>query len=1201
MKIKFYLFPLILFLSNRVLAQCGSLSVSYTASESRCVATGSVLVNVTGGSGNYTYKATGPVTTPATSSNNITGLGPGTYTIEVKDLVTGCVKQVPNVQITGNYEDPRFQLTKTDVTCANSDGTISVINQQYGRAPFTYSIIAPSPSGVGTTNSTGVFTGLVGGEYSIQLQDSCGGIQVRKITVETYSWWFDDVDVTIVDCDRVKVTIRISDNKGNENTSGDAFSGFQYGYVIDGDTIWGGDPEFEVVMGSHKTLTILVMDPCGQIQNYVWNFPPSLKPSLGNVKLSDMGCSTFTASVTGTNLSDPQYCLTNENGDEVACNESGIFTNIPYGKYCIEARDNCYDTVIVRCFNMPKPQPAVAASVSISNRNCSTFTARITGQQNLFSPTYCLLDNNGVQITCNSTGTFNNVPYGSYCITTRDACTDSVITRCFTVSRLTPTLNTPNITGVTCSTFNVSIGGGNLISPTYCLYDSDGQLIGCNTNGVFTGQPHGSYCIRAITCGDTLTRCFTTSRPVPSMGNPTISDRRCDMFMVSIGGQQNLTNPTFCIYNSNDSLLKCNSTGTFDSLPYGSYCIRMTNTCFDTVITRCFNVDRPIPSLNATMQVLNKTCDKVSIKVNGTNLYEARYILFDSLNQLLTWNMTGVFNNIPYGYYCVRVDMNCYDTTMFVCQNFVPDKGITLSSTRPCSIGNSYVDVTFANNSGPFNVKVYHPNGSLVLDTIATANPLRMLLPALPANTQYTVIGSDSCGNKDTAMITPIANLVTTNTSVRAKCPSATWLNGSGDILAGPTSNHYNVIPKIIRKNGNIFNKGYSSVSAGIYTFSDLEPAQYVVEYTQQTCNLKLYDTIVVPPYTYPAQGQSALYQCDNNGFTLNADVVGGVGPYTYQIIGSMPETPSIVTASQSSPVFTIDNGTVYSLVRLRTIDACGNATLSDVSVLPLQNISITASDSCFYQNIMLTVDTVPNATYLWYKKTTPTDSILLGSGLSYNLPFFMPEDIGQYVCKMIVNLGCVTRIARFNLYGCANAVLPAQFTLQGRKSGKTNQLFWSDPSPMGVMKYVVERKRASDDGFMQIGSVSVQADKGAYIFNDTEPGLGSNQYRLRIVYNNKEAFTNIVTLMSGEQQVLIYPNPVRDALKISISTSTAADYAVEIVNVSGQVVFRQSLRVQNTGTVHYARQANLQKGVYIVRVKNLTANTTEIRKLLFE
>src|SRR5690349_20700421 len=104
------------------------------------MSTGSVTVNVTDGSGSYNYKVTGPVTTSFTSSNIITGLEPGSYSLIVKDVNYGCQKTIA-ISIAGSYSDPRFDLTKTDVTCSGTDGKISAGNLQNGLSPFTYSII----------------------------------------------------------------------------------------------------------------------------------------------------------------------------------------------------------------------------------------------------------------------------------------------------------------------------------------------------------------------------------------------------------------------------------------------------------------------------------------------------------------------------------------------------------------------------------------------------------------------------------------------------------------------------------------------------------------------------------------------------------------------------------------------------------------------------------------------------------------------------------------------------------------------------------------------------------------------------------------------------------------------------------------------------------------------------------------------------
>ena len=679
MKCKFYTsFLLLLFFKNSYSQNCSGLSFTYNSSESRCVATGSIALDVSGGSGNYNFKAIGPVTTPVTSSNIITGLAPGYYTVIVEDLNTGCSKQQDSIYVEGSYSDPRFQLIKTDASCAGNDGTISGMNQQYGRSPFTYTIIAPSPSNVGATNSTGNFSGLTPGEYAVQLRDSCGGVQVRRITIENYSWWFDSVSVVRNGCDLADVFIRIRDNKGNLNTTGSAFAGFLYGYAENGDTTWYGSKSFSVLLGTKRKLNIVVKDNCGNVHPTLWVLPDNLKPSLDSVDLSNLSCASFSASVTGQNLTSPNFFLYNNTGDLIASNTTGIFDNLSYDSYCIEAYDACYDTTIIRCFTANRPVPSVATSVSITNKTCSTFTATITGQSNLTSPDYFLYDENDVLISNNSTGIFNDLPYGSYCIKVRDACTGTIITRCFIATKPLPVLTGYSITGSYCNSFGVQVTGTDLFGAQYYLYDSLGNLITDNNTGIFDSLAYGKYCIRAVSCGDTSNSiCFTGSKPVPSIG-PTvlITQKECTSFTASLTGQTNLTDPEYCLYDNNDVLITCNSTGVFTNLAYGSYSIKVRDSCYDTVITRYFTQLRDVPSLNSTMQLLASTCNTVSFKVNGTRLTSPTYYLYDASNTLLESNTTGIFNNYPYGEYCVTVRDGCVDTTLRICQTFSPAKGI---------------------------------------------------------------------------------------------------------------------------------------------------------------------------------------------------------------------------------------------------------------------------------------------------------------------------------------------------------------------------------------------------------------------------------------------------------------------------------------------------------------------------------------------
>jgi len=98
-------------ITTPALAQdCSTLHATYSASESRCTATGIIGISATGGSGSYNYKVAGPVTTSFTSSNVITGLSAGNYAVFVQDINTGCTIEKDSLTVAGSYNDPRLSL-----------------------------------------------------------------------------------------------------------------------------------------------------------------------------------------------------------------------------------------------------------------------------------------------------------------------------------------------------------------------------------------------------------------------------------------------------------------------------------------------------------------------------------------------------------------------------------------------------------------------------------------------------------------------------------------------------------------------------------------------------------------------------------------------------------------------------------------------------------------------------------------------------------------------------------------------------------------------------------------------------------------------------------------------------------------------------------------------------------------------------------
>jgi hypothetical protein len=104
---------------------------------------------------------------------------PGSYTVQVTDNCNTSVTR--NFTVTGSYTVPAPVISSQPPTCpGSSDGSITINTS--GRAPFTYSLISPSPVTRGP-QAANVFTGLPGGNYTCRVTDSCGNFQTRIVTL----------------------------------------------------------------------------------------------------------------------------------------------------------------------------------------------------------------------------------------------------------------------------------------------------------------------------------------------------------------------------------------------------------------------------------------------------------------------------------------------------------------------------------------------------------------------------------------------------------------------------------------------------------------------------------------------------------------------------------------------------------------------------------------------------------------------------------------------------------------------------------------------------------------------------------------------------------------------------------------------------------------------------------------------------------
>lgn len=245
---------------------------SITTTESRCQASGTATVSVSGGSTPYTFSIiAGPTLSPPQSTNILQSLAPGTYTIQVTDNCN--TSDTTHFTITGSYVVPALSITTQSPGCpGSSDGSIT-INVTNGRAPLSYSLISPSPV-TAAPQTSNVFTGLPVGTYTCQVTDSCGNIQTRMVSLSAPSSAVTIVggNIQYLGCDSFAVIMvsTISNYKPPYTTTWKLLDGSVVTHVLTAPAINYGNEIFDTlylryhhIQGATDDITVTVTNQCG--------------------------------------------------------------------------------------------------------------------------------------------------------------------------------------------------------------------------------------------------------------------------------------------------------------------------------------------------------------------------------------------------------------------------------------------------------------------------------------------------------------------------------------------------------------------------------------------------------------------------------------------------------------------------------------------------------------------------------------------------------------------------------------------------------------------------------------------------------------------------------------------------------------------------------------------------------------------------
>lgn len=589
---------------------------------------------------------------------------------------------------------------------------------------------------------------------------------------------------------------------------------------------------------------------------------------------------------------------------------------------------------------------------------------------------------------------------------------------------------------------------------------------------------------------------------------------------------------------------------------------------------------------------------------------------WQSSNNNSTWsNISGATAssyNPPAGlnqtrYYRRRIQDGCgntgYSNTLTVIVNPLPNGNLVGSS--PICEGNG-TNITFNGTagSGPWDI-VYN---SQTLNNIGTGTNI----PVTPASTTtYTlssITDNNGCtrttglGSSATVMVQTNSTSPTIATVSGKQCPNATLtLNASGGIAGTGSSIHW-----YSGANG-------TGTHLGSGSSINVSPSSTTTYYArrQGVCNTTADDSELVElkDYAYTPLGatSSSNYCTDNAGwhhfFNSNDQII-------FSLKGDL-------SAATSAPTVTINNNGSFYQTTMGAAGSCSNGWSQGEELFELPrswNVNFSGGlkppyDIRYY---------FPNSEKLAIE-TAATNHISANPacGYSYKYPggFYWFKNVGTaYTAPLYdqptkltgstgsingFNYSEITGITSFSGGSGAIALisrsdLPVELTsFKGWNQQSVNVLQWITETELNNDRFEIERSINPQNGFSSIGEVQgagTSTYTHSYSFEDKNPMLGTNYYRLRQVdFDGTVSYSKIIAIEvdGAEKGHLFFPNPALGSINYQFNSTKEETLSISILDILGktlkEVQYSTTIGI-NTTIVDLEPFA---AGTYLIKVKN--------------
>ena len=430
-------------------------------------ANGALLVSASGGSGTIQYSINGTTWQATGAFGNLMA---GNYTVRAKDA-NSCTNTIG--VIVNDAGGPTLNINSTSqITCnGGTNGSITVLGSG-GSGTLQYNI------NNGTFQSSGTFSNLGAGTYTLMVKDGNGCTDIRTVTLTEPSALVVNATSAPVLC-----------NNGNDGkiivTSAIGGTGTLV-YSINGNTFQSSGT-FNGITAGNYTVYVKDVAGCTATTNVTVTQPTQMVVSASSINVSCYGGSDgiLTAMIAG-GIAPYSYSL-----DGTNFFPTGDFNGLVAGTYTATVKDanNCLATKVVTI-----TQPSIiTATVTTGNSTCGNANGNILVAAGGGSGSgYQYSINN---TSWNSTGSFTGLVDSTYIVVVQDGSGCRNLFQAIVANVDGPSINTISKTNISChggndgsvTITNVTGGSGAL------SYRVDGSP--WQTSNSFSGLSAGSHTV----------------------------------------------------------------------------------------------------------------------------------------------------------------------------------------------------------------------------------------------------------------------------------------------------------------------------------------------------------------------------------------------------------------------------------------------------------------------------------------------------------------------------------------------------------------------------------------------------------------------------------------------------------------------------------------------------------------------------------